>query len=170
MRLLKKALFSITGLGLLAVAGSQALGTATGVYYFNHLSEMSTEQQEKVSDTNAKVSAALEDPKYQELLNDPYFNSAEFASKSAFYTDGDKAYDDALTETTKGLKETIVDRYPLTENSFNQMKEATTSHLVIDMDKFGKWLLAKNAEGSCNPDKKVTDEQGIAFGKKYFCP
>lgn len=170
MRFLKKALFSITGLGLLAVVGSQALGTATGVYYFNHLSEMSTEQQAKVSDTNAKISAALADPKYQEFLNDPYFDSAEFASKSAFYKDGDKEYDDALAETTKDLKETIVDRYPLTESSFNQMKEATTSHLVIDMDTFGKWLLARNAEGSCSPEKKVTDAQAIALGKKYFCP
>jgi hypothetical protein len=170
MGFLKKALLSTTGLGVLALVGSQALGTATGVYYFNHLSEMSMEQQTKVSELNTKISSNLNNPKYQEFLADPYFDSSEFTSKSAFYKEGDKAYDDALAETTKSLKETIVDRYPLTASAFSQMKNTTTSHLVIDMDSFGKWQLAKNAEDSCDLNKKVADEQAIAFGKKYFCP
>lgn len=170
MELLKKALFSATGLGVLALVGSQALGTATGISYFNHLSEMSVEQQAKVSETNAKFASTLDNPKYKAFLNDPYFDSDEFISKGNVYKDGDKAYDAALAETTTGLKETIVNSYPLTENSFNRMKENSVNRSVLDMDTARKAILARNAEDSCKLDSNITDATAIALGKKYFCP
>lgn len=170
MSLLQKSLFGITGMGVLALVGSQALGTVTSLSFFDHMSQMSSEQQIQASETNSKFAEVLKDPKYQDILADPYFTSTDFTSKNSVYLEGDKAYDEALNENLKDIKENIVDRYPLSEGSYNQMKDVVTKHVVIDMESYQKFRVAKDAEGSCNPAMNVTDPQAVALGKKYFCP
>lgn len=170
MGLLKKSLFSATGLGVLALVGSQALGTVTSLSFFDHMSQMSSEQQVKASETNSKFAEALKDPKYKDILTDPYFTSAEFTGKNVVFLEGDKAYDEAVNENLKDIKENIVDRYPLSQDSFNQTKDVVSKRVAIDMESYQKFRVAKDAEASCNPTMNITDPQVIALGKKYFCP
>lgn len=170
MSLLKKCLFGLTGLGTLAFAFSQIFGTIASISFFDHLSNMSAEQQVLASETNAKFAEYLNNPKYQEVSQDPYFKSSDFTATLATYREGDKEYEDAVSTTLKDLKETMVDKFPLSADSYSQMEEVLKKRQSIDIENVKKWQLTRNAENSCNPSMEVTDPQAIAFGKKYFCP
>lgn len=170
MGLLKKSLFGLTGLGVLALIGSQTLGTVTSLSLFDHMIQTAGEQQVKTLAVNSKFAEALKEPKYQEVIADPYFKSQEFTAKNATYAEGDKAYDTALHETLKDLKDHVVNKYPLTQGAFNQMKDVVTKHIALDMENYGKFRMAKDAEDSCNPSMDITNPQAIELGKKYFCP
>lgn len=147
----------------------QGVGTAAGIYHFNNLSEISTENQVKTKEVNQKFEALLADSKYREVLNDPYFSSSEFIERNAVHEEGEKVYKEAVESHLKEIKTGIVDVYPLTSFAFDDLKTVIYRDSSLDMETYYKWKLAKEAESSCDSSYVPSNPAAVSLGQKYFC-
>lgn len=165
----KKFLSSATGAGAILLLLGQGVGTTAGIYHFNNLSEISTENQLRTKEVNQKFEALLADSKYREVLNDPYFSSSEFLERNAVHEKGEKVYKEAIESHLQEIKTGIVDVYPLTSFAYDDLKEDLRANTSLDMNTYYKWKLAKEAESSCDSSYAPSNPAAVSLGQKYFC-
>jgi hypothetical protein len=166
---LNKFLPNATVIGSVAFMLWQGIGTTAGIYHFNHLSELASENQIKTTDLNGKFENMLSDSKYSEFLQDPYLSSPEFVSQRDKYDRGNEAHIAAIKDYLSQAKKGITETYPLTSFAFENAEESLKNQININMETVNKWKLAKSAENSCNPRYPTDDPAAVELGQKYFC-
>lgn len=169
MASVKKFLSSATGAGAVLLLLGQGIGTAAGIYHFNNLSEISTENQVSAKEVNQKFKALLADSKYREFLNDPYFSSSEFLAQNVVHEEGEKIYQEAVESQLQEFKTGIVDAYPFTSFAFDDLKAVIYGDSSLDMETYYKWKIAKEAERSCDSSYIPSNPAAVSLGQKYFC-
>ena len=165
-----KLISGVTGAGAVLYLAAQGLGTFAGISYFDHLSEMSTVNNSNAAFANSQFQQKLNDPKYTEIVKDSYFSSSDFVNKIEKYQEGDDAYQLAVDSVLSDTEKEIVDVYPATSFSFNELKKTLERKVPLDIETFNKWRVVKDAEDSCKVDSKISDPAAVSLGKKYFCP
>lgn len=151
------------------LVATHAVGTYLTISAFDLQSHMMEENQATATKANSMYIERLDNPKYAEAKNDPYFSSEAFTQKVVEWNKGEDDFT-AVYASTVSEMENASKAYPFSHDALNHLKDTSAKRVSIDIENVNKFNTLLKAEKSCTaPATETFSPEEKALGAKYFC-